>query len=121
MSTKREQPVEKMRKHKAEETEWIYDDRIALMLNLRLANKLGINSQNVYLWRKKGVPVERIIEVCETLKWAVTPHELDPNIYRNPTDSLPAGLLTKMYADAVDMLLRDLAKKANRVGEGEVA
>lgn len=35
-------------------------------------------------------PSEWVIPICLVLDWQVTPHELRPDIYPNPTDGLPA-------------------------------
>ena len=34
---------------------------------------------------------EKALRVAEATNYAVTPHELRPDIYRNPTDGLPSG------------------------------
>jgi len=35
------------------------------------------------------VPADRVIQLCSLGNWAVTPHELRPDIYPNSTDGLP--------------------------------
>ncbi|WP_439292336.1 MULTISPECIES: YdaS family helix-turn-helix protein [Rahnella] len=35
------------------------------------------------------VPAVRVIQLCSLGNWAVTPHELRPDIYPNSTDGLP--------------------------------
>lgn len=35
------------------------------------------------------VPADRVIQLCSLGEWVVTPHELRPDIYPNPTDGLP--------------------------------
>ncbi|EBQ5331060.1 helix-turn-helix domain-containing protein [Salmonella enterica] len=35
---------------------------------------------------------EKALRVAEVTNYAVTPHELRPDIYRNPTDALPSDL-----------------------------
>ena len=34
-------------------------------------------------------PAEVVIPIAETVGWQVTPHELRPDIYPNPTDACP--------------------------------
>ena len=34
------------------------------------------------------VPAERVIHLCALGKWSVTPHQLRPDIYPNPTDGM---------------------------------
>lgn len=34
---------------------------------------------------------EKALRVAEATNYTVTPHELRPDIYRNPTDGLPSG------------------------------
>ncbi len=41
----------------------------------------------VSLWRKNGVPSSRVIQIYKAT--GVTPHELRPDLYPNPTDGLP--------------------------------
>jgi len=38
---------------------------------------------------KNGVPPERVLPICAETGWRVTPHEVRPDIYPNPTDALP--------------------------------
>lgn len=35
------------------------------------------------------VPADRVIQLCGLGDWSVTPHELRPDIYPNPTDGMP--------------------------------
>jgi len=58
-----------------------------------LAAKVGVKQGNVWYWlnRQGGMsPPEKVLAVCEATDWQVTPHELRPDIYPNPTDGLPA-------------------------------
>ncbi|HIB4694359.1 TPA: transcriptional regulator [Klebsiella pneumoniae] len=48
---------------------------------------IGVSKMAVSLWRRKGVPAERVLPVFEVT--GVTPHELRPDLYPNPTDGLP--------------------------------
>lgn len=49
----------------------------------------GIAGQAVSGWYQNGVPADRVLTVCAATDWQVTPHELRPDIYPNPTDGLP--------------------------------
>lgn len=48
---------------------------------------VGVTKMAVSLWRRNGVPAERVIQVFKVTN--VTPHELRPDLYPNPTDGLP--------------------------------
>lgn len=52
-----------------------------------LAEKLKITKGAVGQWDK--VPSERVIDVAKATDWQVTPHQLRPDIYPNPSDALP--------------------------------
>lgn len=54
-----------------------------------LAIKLKITKGAVCQWDQ--VPAERVIDVAEATDWKVTPHQLRPDIYPNPSDALPPG------------------------------
>lgn len=54
-----------------------------------IARRMGVKPQLVAHWFKQGVPPHRIIPFCAALSWAVTPHQVDPDLYPNPTDGLP--------------------------------
>jgi len=48
------------------------------------------SSQSVANWiHKNKVPSERVIRLCELGGWAVTPHELRPDLHPNPTSGIP--------------------------------
>lgn len=58
----------------------------------RLSADFGenITYQAIRKWEEAGcVPAERAIPVAEATNWAVTPHQLNPQIYRYPDDGLP--------------------------------
>ncbi|HGL4396023.1 TPA: transcriptional regulator [Enterobacter hormaechei] len=48
---------------------------------------IGVSKMAVSLWRRKGIPAERVLSIYGVT--GVTPHELRPDIYPNPTDGLP--------------------------------
>lgn len=52
-----------------------------------LALCLGLDRTAVYSWRE--CPAERVLAVSELIDWRVTPHQLRPDLYPNPTDALP--------------------------------
>jgi len=59
-----------------------------------LAAKLDISPQSITQWLKKGkVPFDRVIEVSTAINFKVTPHNLAPKHYPNPTDSIPLDML----------------------------
>ncbi|CAM8131835.1 helix-turn-helix domain-containing protein [Escherichia coli] len=52
---------------------------------------MGVAQQTVWQWFSFGVPPKQVIPLCQLMKWEVTPHEIRPDIYPNPTDGLPVG------------------------------
>lgn len=64
--------------------------RIASIANqTEIANRLGHKPQAVQQWLKKRIPPQKVIPVCVALSWQVTPHELRPDLYPNPSDAMP--------------------------------
>lgn len=56
-----------------------------------LSKQLNISIQRLVNWRHRGrVPADMVLTFCRARHWQVTPHELRPDIYPNPTDGLPA-------------------------------
>lgn len=58
-----------------------------------LAAKVGVKQAHVWNWlnrQGRRVPAEKVLAVSSSTDWQVTPHELRPDIYPNPTDGLPA-------------------------------
>lgn len=53
-----------------------------------LADRLDVKYQAVQQW-EKSVPPERVIPIAEATNWTITPHQLRPDLYPNPTDGLP--------------------------------
>lgn len=54
-----------------------------------LAEKLGLSENAISQWKNKYkgvIPPDRVLEVYAAT--GVTPHELRPDIYPNPTDAL---------------------------------
>jgi len=71
------------------------NQKVASRLNLRLAKTMGEDHQRIYYWKANGVPPGRVVDVCAALNWEVTPHEVRPDIYQCPWDSLPADMAAK--------------------------
>ena len=64
---------------------------------LALANRLDAKVKQAHVWgwinkTRDGVPAEHVISVAEATGWAVTPHELRPDLYPHPHDGLPVHL-----------------------------
>lgn len=57
----------------------------------RFADAVGIAPTYLYQIENglKPVPVRRVIEFAKASNWEVTPHDLYPEMYPNPTDGLP--------------------------------
>lgn len=56
------------------------------------AERVGRTQGMVWQWAN-GAPVSprSVLAVCAATDWVVTPHEIRPDIYPNPTDGLPPG------------------------------
>lgn len=54
----------------------------------KLAQKVDVTKGAVGQWGDR-VPAERVLDVARAVGFAVTPHELRPDLYPNPTDGLP--------------------------------
>lgn len=61
-----------------------------------LAAALGMKPQAVQQWQK--VPPKWVISVARATDFAVTPHELRPDIYPHPDDGLPPERRTREAA-----------------------
>ncbi|MCK6670788.1 helix-turn-helix domain-containing protein [Enterobacter roggenkampii] len=48
---------------------------------------IGVSKMAISLWRRNGIPAGRVLPVFNAT--GVTPHELRPDLYPNPTDGLP--------------------------------
>ncbi|WP_063656465.1 transcriptional regulator [Candidatus Arsenophonus triatominarum] len=56
-----------------------------------LAQNLGLSQMSISKWKNKykgRVPVDRVLAIYELT--GITPHELRPDLYLNPTDGIPA-------------------------------
>lgn len=58
----------------------------------QLAADIGVTQGLIYQWLSghRKVAAEKVLSVSKATGWQVTPHELRPDIYPNPTDGLPA-------------------------------
>jgi DNA-binding transcriptional regulator YdaS (Cro superfamily) len=54
-----------------------------------ISEKLQMTHAGVSQWIKRGVPPDRIIQLCEALDWEYSPHDINPDIYPNENDALP--------------------------------
>jgi hypothetical protein len=54
---------------------------------VELSRQLGLSRGAISQW--DIVPTERVIALCRLIEWKLTPHQLRPDIYPNPTDGLP--------------------------------
>jgi len=65
----------------------------------KLALLIGGVQTRVSEWRRRGqVPADAVLPVCEAVNFAVTPHELRPDIYPHPDDGLPEALRNQAAA-----------------------
>lgn len=58
-------------------------------------NKATVKQAHVWKWlntTKSGISAEYVLPVAKGLDWAVTPHQLRPDIYPAPYDGMPAHL-----------------------------
>lgn len=54
-----------------------------------LGRRMDKRPQTVNGWFKNKIPGELVVKVARVMEWKVTPHELRPDLYPNPTDALP--------------------------------
>lgn len=59
-----------------------------------IARTSGVKLPAVSQW--DVTPANRVIKVSEATGWQVTPHELRPDLYPNPTDALPSEISEKL-------------------------
>lgn len=55
-----------------------------------LARRCNVTPQAVDGWKKKGLPADKVLAVAKACDFALTPHELRPDLYPHPDDGLPA-------------------------------
>ncbi|NHN79707.1 helix-turn-helix domain-containing protein [Azotobacter chroococcum] len=59
-----------------------------------LAKRVGVSPQNIFNWKRRGVPAERVPAVVRATDGAVQAHELRPDLpelFPVPTDSVAAA------------------------------
>lgn len=57
-----------------------------------VSRRMGVKQARLCNWiGRKSVPPHRIIPLCRALFWAVTPHQLRPDLYPHPTDGMAAA------------------------------
>lgn len=68
----------------------------------RLAAALGVTPPSVHQWYDgtRPLPADRVLAVSRATDWAVTPHQLRPDIYPNPTDGLPPEVASQQQEAA---------------------
>ncbi|MCI1034072.1 transcriptional regulator [Raoultella terrigena] len=54
-----------------------------------LGRRMKRRAQTVNGWFKNKVPGELVLKVSKAVEWQVTPHEIRPDLYPNPTDGMP--------------------------------
>lgn len=55
-----------------------------------LAKAIGKRQAHIWSWMNKHpVSPEAVIPICKAVAWGVTPHEMRPDLYPNPTDGMP--------------------------------
>lgn len=55
-----------------------------------VARKRGLRSPwSVRKWKVDGLPAAHVLWLAAETAFAVTPHQLAPHLYPNPTDGLP--------------------------------
>lgn len=68
---------------------------------LALATLIGGVQTRISEWKRRGqVTADAVIPVCKAVEFAVTPHELRPDLYPHPEDGLPLELRNGRVADA---------------------
>lgn len=63
-----------------------------------VAKKFGLSRGAVSQWDE--VPAKRVLAVSAETGWHLTPHQIRPDIYPNPTDGLPPHGLAPPANDA---------------------
>ncbi|EAN7575817.1 helix-turn-helix domain-containing protein [Salmonella enterica] len=69
--------------------ETIRDKIKAALTQDEIGRAMGCKQQTVWQWLNSQVPAKRVIPLCDLMRWEITPHEIRPDIYPNPTDGLP--------------------------------
>lgn len=65
-----------------------------------LAAALGVTRQAIRKYERTRVTAERVLQISKQTGWRVTPHDLRPDLYPNPTDAVPAEVALQIAAGA---------------------
>ncbi|MBD8129061.1 helix-turn-helix domain-containing protein [Pantoea agglomerans] len=58
-----------------------------------IGRHLGCAQQTVSQWLNTRVPAERVIALCDLLRWEITPHEIRPDVHPTPGSGIPEGVI----------------------------
>lgn len=76
---------------------------LAAQLRFRLPG-CRVQQAHISKWllrsRAEVPPAEYVVPIAEIVGWRVTPHELRPDLYPNPHDALPPGLVAAAQSKA---------------------
>ncbi|EAB9445624.1 Cro/Cl family transcriptional regulator [Salmonella enterica subsp. diarizonae] len=76
---------------------------LSIMSQSELGRRLGKKPQTISGWFKNRVPAEEVLPASFALGFKVSPHELRPDKYPNPTDAIPPELqATSNLEDGVE-------------------
>lgn len=66
----------------------------------KASSALGVSIPAIKHYRNgiRKVSPSKVLATCKATGWTVTPHELRPDLYPNPTDGLPAGEAAHLIA-----------------------
>lgn len=68
--------------------------KIAARLSQKeIAAYMNTNQQNISRWLNSRIPAERVIPLCDLLRWEITPHELRPDLHPTPGSGIPEGVI----------------------------
>jgi DNA-binding transcriptional regulator YdaS (Cro superfamily) len=73
-----------------------------------VAKRLEIKAWAVSKWCRNGIPADRVLSLAALSGWAVTPHQMAPDIYPHADDGLPADkrVVAKVSGEPVEHLKR---------------
>lgn len=56
----------------------------------QIGRLMGVPQQLISRWLSTSrFPAGRVLGFCEVMDWSITPHEVRPDLYPNPTDGIP--------------------------------
>ena len=64
-------------------------EKLAATNKSEIARQFGVTPQAVQQWFINGIPATKVVDFCRCIDWVVTPHEIAPKQYPNPSDGLP--------------------------------